>query len=242
MPESYVPLDGRRQAVVIVFAAIALISVVAVVSDLMQVGLLDRMVAGEPVSDAELTANDDRQALVGIVQLAALIAGAITFIRWLHAAYRNVDVVEPSERRYGHGWAIGSWFVPILGLWRPKQIVNDVWRAGSPSRRTPSPVWLLLVWWLAFVTSNFVANGAIRSALEGDTPEQLPERGRRLRRLRRDRRRRSDPGHPRGARGHRPARRPGGRQAAGAGGSRAGARRHLSDPPAYPPRSLRGPR
>ena len=123
-------------------------------------------------------------------QLAALIAGAIAFIRWLHAAYRNVDVVEPSERRYGHGWAIGSWFVPILSLWRPKQIVNDVWRAGSPRiAADASPAALLLVWWLAFVISNFIANGAIRAALDGDTPEQLRSAADRLCGLRRDRRR-----------------------------------------------------
>src|SRR5919108_281392 len=137
MPESYVPLDGRRQAVTIVFAGIVLVSAVAVVGDVLELRLLDRIVAGESVTAAEATSNDSRQALIGVLQIAATIAGAIVFIRWLHRAYKNIDVVARDQRRYGHGWAIGSWFVPILNLWRPKQVVNDVWRAGA---RAPAPV------------------------------------------------------------------------------------------------------
>ena len=55
---------------------------------------------------------------------------------WMFRAYNNVDAVAPGARRYDGGWAIGSWFVPILNLFRPKQIINDIWRAatGSPTR------------------------------------------------------------------------------------------------------------
>jgi uncharacterized protein DUF4328 len=169
MNESYVPLDGRRQAVVIVFVAIAVVSALAVLSDILEIRLMDRVVAGEPVTEADATSNDNRQGLVGIVQFVVLVAGAIAFIRWLHAAYKNVDVVDRPQRRYGHGWAIGSWFVPFLNLWRPKQIVNDVWRAGGKGE----PGELLLMWWLAFVVSNFVANIAIRSSFGDATAEEI---------------------------------------------------------------------
>ena len=55
----------------------------------------------------------------------------MVFIRWLSRAYKNLDVAAPGFRRYGHGWAIGSWFVPFLNLWRPKEIINDIHRGGS---------------------------------------------------------------------------------------------------------------
>ena len=242
MPESYIPLDSRRKAVVIVFAAIAVISVVAVVSDILEIRLMDRFAAGEIVSDADATANDDRQALVGIVQFAALIAGAIAFIRWLHAAYKNVDVVEPSERRYGHGWAIGSWFVPILSVWRPKQIVNDVWRAGAPDRSNAGPGALLLVWWLAFVISNLDRehrdprrrSAATRRRSSGTRPPPMRSptgSTSRERSWRSSWCARRPTGSTAGPRPRRPRRRP-----------PAGAGRRPSDRPACPPRSLRGPR
>jgi hypothetical protein len=173
MPEAYEPLDARRQAVIIVFAAITLISVAATISDILEIRLMDRIIAGETVTTAEADGNDSRQSIIGLLQFAALIAGAIVFIRWLHAAYRNVDVVDRPQRRYGHGWAIGSWFVPILNLWRPKQIINDVWRAGGRDESDARPGLLLLSWWLLFVISNWVANIAIRSSFGEATTEEV---------------------------------------------------------------------
>jgi hypothetical protein len=169
MPEPYVSLDGRRQAVTIVFAGIALVSVAAVIVDVLDLAILDRLIAGEDVTDAQLSADDTRMSLAGLLQFAAYIAGAVVFIRWLHRAYLNVDSVAPQERRYGHGWAIGGWFVPILALWRPKQVINDVWRAGG----SDGPGALLWFWWAVFLVSGWAGNIALRSLLHDDTPEEL---------------------------------------------------------------------
>lgn len=173
MPESYLPLGARQKAVTIVFSLIALLAVMAVVSDALELQLYDRIIAGEDVTTAEGEASDARQGAIGLAQFVFFVAGAVVFIRWLHAAYKNVDVVAPNERRYGHGWAIGSWFVPFLNLWRPKQIVNDVWRAGAATRGDAEPGKLLLAWWSLWVISNWVDNVAFRLYLRNDTVEAL---------------------------------------------------------------------
>jgi hypothetical protein len=173
MPESYAPLDGRRQAVITVFSVIIVVSVIAVMSDIAEVSLLGRLIDGEDVTFSELDGNDDRQQLIGIVQFVALIVGAIVFIRWMHRAYKNVDVVDVGERRYGHGWAIGAWFVPFLNLWRPKQIVNDIWRAGATDPATKEPGGLLLAWWTFWIVGGVVSQVAIRLWFDGDTPEEV---------------------------------------------------------------------
>jgi hypothetical protein len=154
-----------------VFAAVAVLSVAAVVSDVMELRLLDRLIAGEQVSDAELTSDDNRQRVIGLLQFVGYFSAAVVFIRWLHRAYHNVDAVAPQERRYGHGWAIGAWFVPILALWRPKQIVNDVWRAGG----TDGPGALLWFWWAAFLLSSWAGNIAVGSYVSDETLEDLRE-------------------------------------------------------------------
>jgi hypothetical protein len=77
----------------------------------------------------------------------------VLFIRWTRQGYRNADIVAPGVRRFGHGWAIGAWFTPFLAVWRPKQIVNDIYAAGhdpagppadpsGPEAVRPKPVWL----------------------------------------------------------------------------------------------------
>src|SRR5687768_17653176 len=133
MLQGYESMRGRERAVVAAFCALIAVDLIAVVFSILELGLIDRLIAGEPVSDSEIDASDARQSAIGLIQTALLIAVAVFFIRWLRLAYRNADVVAPGVRRYKHGWAIGAWFVPFLNLWRPKQIVNDAWRAGDQS-------------------------------------------------------------------------------------------------------------
>src|ERR671914_512028 len=167
MREGYESMRGRERAVVVALLTLIVVDVVAVVFSIVELAMLDRLIAGEPVSDSEIDASNTRASAIGLIQTALLIAVAVFFIRWLRLAYRNADVVAPGVRRYKHGWAIGAWFVPFLNLWRPKQIVNDVWRAGDPAgapHAAPLPAWLNL-WWAGWVITNVLAQVAGRLAL-----------------------------------------------------------------------------
>jgi hypothetical protein len=156
--EGYEALEGRVLAVKIAFAALAAVTLVAFVFDWFTLSLADQLVAGEMVSDAKLDADDARQGVVGTVQFGVYVVCAVVFIRWLSRAYGNLDAVAPAQRRYSQGWAVGAWFVPVLNLWRPKQTVNDVWRAGGTSPST-----LLAVWWAGFILSGWTGTLILRS-------------------------------------------------------------------------------
>jgi uncharacterized protein DUF4328 len=171
--QGYEPLGSRRRAVAVVFGVLIAVDFLAIGSSLLELDLLGRVEAGEPVTTAEIDRNDDRQTALGAIQFALLIAAAVVFIRWLRAAYRNVDRLAPGLRRHGHGWAIGAWFVPFLNLWRPKQLVNDVWRAGGTrGAAEPLPVWLNL-WWAGWLAVGILWNLAGRRAGEQETIEQI---------------------------------------------------------------------
>jgi len=63
--------------------------------------------------------------------------------------------------------------VPFLNLWRPKQIVNDIWSAsGTPTDYGRPPV-LLLAWWLSWVVGSVLGRLALNSALDSQTIEEL---------------------------------------------------------------------
>jgi len=110
----------------------------------------------------------------GIVWAISLVAGGIGFLIWWYRAYSNLPGLTGYGRRFGRGWSIGAWFVPILSLWRPKQIGNDIWRGGDPEakgneRWMTLPVSPLVHWWWAiYLLSGFV--GAIAGALLSSDP------------------------------------------------------------------------
>src|SRR5207247_3641963 len=108
----------------------ALVDVVAIGAGGAEHSMLSRGLAALTVDD--LHAIDARNQAIGIAQVVVLALAAIAFLRWLHRAHRNVVELGATDLRCGPGWAVGIWFVPIANLWRPKQVIDEVWRAIDP--------------------------------------------------------------------------------------------------------------
>jgi hypothetical protein len=141
------------------------VDVVAVVFDALEYRLLDRFESGGNVTLREVEASDDHQAAIGFIQFGVYAVTAAFFIAWFHRAYKRTGELGADGLRVGAGWAIGAWFVPILSLWRPKQIANDIWRGSDPELPPhPGAAWherpvspLLAVWWAAFLITNYAS-------------------------------------------------------------------------------------
>jgi hypothetical protein len=90
--------------------------------------------------------------VVGLLLLLTIIP---VFLVWLYHASRNAED-SGYPQRWSPGWAIGGWFVPVIFLWFPYQIVSDIWRAGQPPERRARTPWPVVAWWtcwlLAWVT------------------------------------------------------------------------------------------
>jgi Domain of unknown function (DUF4328) len=113
-----------------------------------------------------VVASDERLAIGGAGLLATFVVSTILWLAWFHRAYRNVESFGSIVMRFGTGWAVGAWFVPILNLFRPKQIANDIWRGTEPE---PPPGWhqlpvapLVHWWWAAWLAANVLGNLSFR--------------------------------------------------------------------------------
>ena len=80
-----------------------------------------------------------------------------------------------------------AWLLPVFSLFRPKQLLNDIWRASDPdlppdraaSWRGRPVAELLGWWWLAFVASVLVRSlttDAVHAAADFMLRGLLPER------------------------------------------------------------------
>ncbi len=164
------PLDARLKRVKWVLGVVIVLALVNAISNAAENSLLERIQAGEAVSDQEISSNDTRVGLLSLVQLLLLITAAVVFIQWFHRAYQNVDALRTGVRRHGTGWAIGGWFVPIMFLFRPKQIANDLWASGAAEDETAdrSPPFFMLAWWTLWVISAYLSNFAARNLFDDD--------------------------------------------------------------------------
>jgi hypothetical protein len=115
--------------------------------------------AGLPgVTDSDLYAADDATSTALVVNLLAFAASATVFLIWLWRARVNSEQLSGVHQRMGRGWTIGAWFCPIVNLWFPRRIVDDIWRASRPGVPADqrqidslplSP--LVRAWWLVLV-------------------------------------------------------------------------------------------
>lgn len=169
------PLGDRAKAAVALLSLVIVAALVSLWADAQQLDLLNRAVDGERITLTEAQESDDRVASTALLYLVAVILSAITFLLWYARAYRNVRALGVSEPRWGRRWAIAYWFIPIVNLFRPKQVMNDVWRGSDPEldartdRVEHLPVHPLLHWWwAAWLISGWVGNFAVRRLFTGD--------------------------------------------------------------------------
>ena len=143
---------------------VMLVSAVAFAATLVTIQAFDRAVdAPFPGVILELQTADDRRVVLMRVFVGFLVLSFIALIVWTRRMYRNLRAIGSPVQRYASGWAVGGWFVPILNFWRPKAILNDIWRGTDPSApatpgermvldRRVDP--LLDFWWFAWIGSS----------------------------------------------------------------------------------------
>jgi hypothetical protein len=82
----------------------------------------------------------------GIVALLLRVALIPVFLVWFYRARKDANG-RGQRQRWSPGWAIGAWFVPIVYLWFPYQIMADIWRANLSAERRNRPAVLPGFWW-----------------------------------------------------------------------------------------------
>ena len=155
---------------------IAVLAVFSIVADAQYISVLNDLIDGVGRDPSEV---DDSRNLVDVATLAFSLAvfplGPAVFLPWFYRAYTNLTRFGLRNLRFTPGWSIGAWFVPILNLFRPKQISDDLQRATdggtlhSVGRLDAEPVNPLMHWWWAlFLASIFIGMGGAQYLSEDD--------------------------------------------------------------------------
>ena len=175
--------SGRTRAlwVLAIFGILAIVNIVGVFSSYSEAELIQDIIDNKYVSDSDIESNDDRQALIGMVQMALYIAVAIAFLMWIHRAHRNLQSLGNQDLKYSPGWAVGWFFIPIMNLFRPYQVMSEIWRGSDPdlpigdSRAWKSSTVSSLVgwWWAFYLICEVVAQITSRVAFQGEELSEM---------------------------------------------------------------------
>ena len=176
--EDLKPNEQRaKNAITLIWIVLAL-EIVSLISGYFQYDLLQTAANGGEISTETANANDTREQIIGIVYLIAFVISAVTFIQWFRRAYFNL------HQRVNHlsqteGWAAGSWFVPIVSLYRPYQIMKELYQEtkalltknglNNENISTSSLGW----WWTLWVISSFLGQFVFRYSMKAESIDEL---------------------------------------------------------------------
>jgi hypothetical protein len=154
------------------------LDIIAFISNYFQFDLLQTVANGGTVTSAEAVFNDIRQQIIGVVYSITYLVSGIVFIQWFRRAYFNLHL-RSSHLLYTDGWAAGSWFIPFLNLFRPFQIMKELYvetaRIFSKKGLSEevSSTKFLGWWWALWLINNTVAQYEFRTSLKAEIAAEL---------------------------------------------------------------------
>ncbi len=84
---------------------------------------------------------EDTYTMAWTLRWLILAFVAVVWLMWFYRSYRNLETLGRT-RSYAAGWALFGWVVPIVNLFRPRQIAGELWLQS----RLPDPPPSLLDW------------------------------------------------------------------------------------------------
>ena len=179
MTDTYRPTKIWSLLTVACFAFVVLFEVFAILVAIGQVMNPESMIdidTGETMSVWILV-----QSTLALVYAPVALATIVFFLIWLNKSYKNLAALRPNYLQFSSGWAVGYWFVPFLALWKPFQVVREVWWESDPeipegqmflTESLHSAPTYMGVWWAFWIASN-IANNIAGRAYEADTPDEV---------------------------------------------------------------------
>lgn len=167
-------LERAKLAQLFIWMVMAL-DVITIFSSYLQYNLLKALENNEYVSDQLINENDTREQIIAILYTIVFIISAVTFIQWFRRAYYNLNIRTSCNN--SEGWAAGSWFVPIIALFRPYQIMQEMWEKTSllikskTSNYVEDSTMIIGLWWTLWIVSNYIGRYVLKNAFNAETIE-----------------------------------------------------------------------
>lgn len=173
----YLSPTARTLALIAVLAAFVVMAEVIIWASFKELTLWEDSLASHVLVAHEGSAGAYRRALTDGFFLFFFSASVLLFIRWLSRTARNARALGAVGMRFGPRAAVGWWFVPVFHLWKPLQVLRELFQASNPKymdnwRQAPVPR-LLSLWWALWVVFQVTVSLSLLADLWATSPDQV---------------------------------------------------------------------
>ncbi|CAB4336687.1 unannotated protein [freshwater metagenome] len=124
----------------------------------------DQLASGVEASKI-VTAYDAMTVIVPITMIGAWIISS----RWLRQLHDAATASSPIAIRRNRTWVFWSWIVPVVSLWFPKNLIEDLLKANGSDEAKSLIGRDTMTWWLTWVGFALVNNISIVAAFDASS-------------------------------------------------------------------------
>ena len=170
MHDAYRPVAGQARTLVVLLTLFGALSALGALLSAAQLLVFPDAAAVEnPQTPGQIA------VLLGVgcealVYVLVFLATAVVWSMFVHRSCANAHALGAVGMEFTPGWAVGWYFVPFANLFKPGQVMQEIYRATDPAADARSWRWapvpsLLNWWWGAWVVSNVLGAVITRRAL-----------------------------------------------------------------------------
>ncbi|MCT4639310.1 MAG: DUF4328 domain-containing protein [Bacteroidales bacterium] len=146
----------RAKNAIIFIGIVTSLKMIYLIFNIVDLDLYKRVVEQGVYTMEEIENSDFRNLTYFVVYVIVYIFSAIAFIMWFRRAYYNLKNLGV-RTSCDEGWAAGAWFVPIMNLFRPYQImrelyqVSDMYIKSKDENHKPNKLIFVGWWWALWI-------------------------------------------------------------------------------------------
>jgi hypothetical protein len=170
MSQQYLSAHTLSVATVALLAANVVTDLLEIVLNLVFLGLYPDLSLPDEPSGGDMAFGLSALGLVA-VSVVIYLSTIVVVLMWLYRSCRNLLAFNVQGLEATPGWAVGYWFVPILSLFKPLKIVNELYHSSLAEDRDEmftftnnSSTALTGGWWATWIATLLLSN--VANALE----------------------------------------------------------------------------
>ena len=163
VPADPVAIDGYSKFVIGCCLLSGLVSIAAIIQATSFKTTLATFSRTRNYTSSFENAADSFDGMTTASAIASILLGII-FLVWIYRSYKTLrQFYQPGDIRFTPGWAVGWFFIPIASLFKPYQVMRELFNKSQPADETQrfrhggtATAW----WWGLTLVSFFVARVA----------------------------------------------------------------------------------
>lgn len=155
-------LQGTKKLFFIALVIDIAVTVIIFGSDIWAIGVMKDVASGVRTGDPSLASSIDFWGSFSKIVFLTMIGVGLGLVKWLNSCYQfakeSLHATDFNQER----WTVAGWIIPIFNIFKPYQVINEIYRAGSLTYNSGDD-WkkergsgLMLTWWIFWVVTHLI--------------------------------------------------------------------------------------